>query len=241
MFDEMQEPYCDFVSRSRLYSYLLPILPAYRYVWLMEDGADIHNFNIGCLRGLLDEGLDFHKANELSVPAAPFLILQPTMPSDAHLRPVSGARANILNGKTLVAMKTRTVEDLMPVINAEFFEWFIASALMPLSPLNQLICNNKGHETIWCGVAWHYGHMKMNYTTDFSPCMVLQYDERHLGTLNPSAGQRRRQESSKIGASSISSLSKDGVLVMTRIFSMWRLPSGVNTDSGLSSAYTCTK
>lgn len=70
LFDRIQEEYCSFVSKARLYPYLLPVVGRYKRIWFLDEDLLLDKFDADCFVNILEHG---------AYPETPPLIAQPTL------------------------------------------------------------------------------------------------------------------------------------------------------------------
>ena len=70
LFDKKQEEYCSFISKARLYPYLLPVVGRYKRIWFLDEDLLLDKFDTNCFVSILEHGAH---------PEAAPLIAQPTL------------------------------------------------------------------------------------------------------------------------------------------------------------------
>jgi hypothetical protein len=164
--------------KSVLYKELLPVLPFYERVFLMDEDIFLQGFRMKLFLRIL----------KCSFPAkAPPLIVQPLILGSSQYFPYvnSDTWQKIFKrtSKSVSAASVGLVEQQVPMFHAQFFEWFIRRVLSQTETIAAAQGVDQTHDRTWCRAADAYAQQVLNITYSFKigqACAVIIGDRPNL-------------------------------------------------------------
>eukprot|EP01041_Mallomonas_annulata_P008456 gene8457-17433_t len=140
------------IPKPLLYYRLLPYLPNYERVWLLDEDMSLKDFNIKQF---------FHILNCYAYPKPPMLVAQALVAENTQY-------FKSFNHKSwekiqIIAMAVGYIEQQAPIIDATFFHWFINYIVTPLVDVVRVLGSDWSFDDSWCRAAASfskdaYGH-----------------------------------------------------------------------------------
>lgn len=151
------------VPKTVMYRDLLPLLPNYKKVFLMDEDISLQDFNVSTLL--------LHWECALSPPP---LIVQPLVfESNQYINYLNENSWRRKDRSRIVASGVGLVEQQVPMFESVFFEWFVRRVLALTRDTALVNGVDWGHDRSWCHAARMYGRYVLNYPEDSTPCAVL--------------------------------------------------------------------
>lgn len=136
--------------KPALYFLLLPHLPYYKRVWLIDEDFSLQHFKF-------QEYFSY-----LNCPSSPLklsLVTQPLIRGHSDLGYVQ--MDNWTSYANVVAVPTGYVEQQVPIIDTKFFEWFVERIIVSISK-HLRFHSDWGHDECWCKAAKQFHVMNKN-------------------------------------------------------------------------------
>lgn len=133
-----------------LYLHLLPLLPRYSRVWLLDDDVSLVGVDARRLGHLWDCAF---------WPDLPPLVVQPLVsPSNAGYPylGVQGWAEQAQRGGRVLAASTGFIELQAPLMEARFFEWFLRFVVVPMLRPLHVLGADWGFDDLFCTAAANY-------------------------------------------------------------------------------------
>lgn len=133
-----------------LYLHLLPLLPRYSRVWLLDDDVSLADVDAKHLGHLWDCAF---------WPDLPPLVVQPLVsPSNAGYAylGVQGWAEQTQGGGRVLAASTGFIELQAPLMDARFFEWFLRFVVVPMLRPLHVLGADWGFDDLFCTAAANY-------------------------------------------------------------------------------------
>ena len=199
------------IPKSVLYIDLLPYLPFYERVFLMDDDIALEGFNLETFLRVWNCGF-----------SPPPLIVQPLIAESnqyinyLNLNSWNTSRAG---RSKVVASAVGLVEQQVPLFDSIFFEWFVRRVLSLTKPTALYHGVDWGHDRSWCNAARMYAEQVLNYSAPAVACAVL-VKGTSVHHLNKRSLSSKRQHRTLFHA--------NGVAVVQRYIDLF--PTWVATD-----------
>lgn len=139
---------------------LLPYLPLYRKVLLLDADMDTAPLNVSRLLRVWDCAL-LH----------PPLVVQPAVRGHIDFNFLSTPFWERYPNTLLHS--SRYVEIQTPLLNSLFFEWLVRRVIQPMADLHLLYGSAWGYSTVWCRAAKAYSTSVLGWSHPKAPCAVL--------------------------------------------------------------------
>ncbi|KAJ1408748.1 hypothetical protein B484DRAFT_196800 [Ochromonadaceae sp. CCMP2298] len=156
------------VPKSALYSVLLPFLPRYESVFLMDQDISLVGFDVAVF--LATWRCAFH-------PHPPPLVVQPLIVERTQYFPYVHLKAWRSGNKTrnAVAAGVGLVEQQVPFFNAQFFEWLVSRVLSQTREVALTYGVDQSLDRTWCKAADAYARtvLGINYSADTSQACAI--------------------------------------------------------------------
>jgi len=180
-----------FVPKALLFASLVPHLEGYERAWLLDSDVSLLGFDFQKYLALL-------ACADLSLPTSPVFISQPVVKESTQVFPVLNRDAWLRahSARKVSVIRYDTVEQQMPLFNADFLAWFITHMVEPHRPWFASLSTDWGLDKLWCRAAREYHHFQTTgtrlppsfWTSDEqqpSLCAVVPaLSMSHLGALN---------------------------------------------------------
>ena len=178
------------VPKSVLYSDLLPYLPNFKRVFLMDEDISLVGFDF--VKTMDVWSCAFH-------PFAAPLVVQPLIAESNQYFSFVGIKA--WTGKGVVASASGIIEQQVPMFDAVFFEWFVKRCL---SLTKQDAINagvDWGGDRSWCNAAKMYGREVLKQRKEYVHCALLVGSSpvHHLNTKAIATKRTNRKDFLKNG------------------------------------------
>jgi hypothetical protein len=111
----------EFLAKPMMYDRVLPLLPNYHRVWLLDEDISLLNLNPAAFLNTLDCAF---------WPDPPPLVA-PTTILESSQR-YAFANQHSWRGSGVVATSSDFIEVQMPILNATFFDWFVRYVITPM-------------------------------------------------------------------------------------------------------------
>jgi hypothetical protein len=156
------------VPKSALYSELLPFLPRYESVFLMDQDISLVGFDVAVF--LATWRCAFH-------PHPPPLLVQPVIVERTQYFPYVHLRAwrNENKTRSAVAAGVGLVEQQVPFFNAQFFEWLVRRVLAQTRGAALTYGVDQSLDRTWCKAADAYAKavLGINYSRNTSQACAI--------------------------------------------------------------------
>lgn len=150
------------VPKSVLYSELLPYLPNFKRIFLMDEDISLVGFDFKSMMKIWDCAF---------YPFPPPLIVQPLIAESNQYFKFVGVKA--WQGKGVVASASGIVEQQVPMFDAVFFEWFVKRCLSMTKQDAISAGVDWGGDRSWCNAAKMYGRDVLKQRKDYVHCALL--------------------------------------------------------------------
>jgi hypothetical protein len=150
------------VPKNILYADLLPLLPLYNNVFLMDEDISLANFNITLFMA--------HWKCSFNPPP---LIVQPLVFESTQFFKFLSLPAWKEARPNVYASTVMLVEQQAPLLNAEFFAWFVRYVLAETNEVALVRGSDWGHDQTWCGAARAYATQVLGQKHIIAPCAVF--------------------------------------------------------------------
>jgi hypothetical protein len=143
--------------KTVLYHDLLPYLPSYKRVFLMDDDIALTDFNYRSLERLWNCAF-----------SPPPLIVQPLVigPVAQFLSFVNYHTWQRKDRSHIIASSVGLVEQQVPLFDSIFFQWFIQYVLINTKELALTFGADWGHDRSWCRAAFSFATNVLHYPSD---------------------------------------------------------------------------
>eukprot|EP01036_Dinobryon_divergens_P036353 gene36353-47316_t len=146
--------------KPTMYELLLPYLPNYEKVWLLDEDISFEGFHFDSYFSIWN--CAFNRLSPLPAISQPLV-------KGRHLIPFDSLGWSMYNG-SILAVKAAWIEQQAPILDAEFFAWFIEYFVTPIRDKIVLSETDVGHDFTWCGAArvWNDIKFERMYHNDSS-------------------------------------------------------------------------
>jgi hypothetical protein len=156
-----------FIPKPLLYYELLPMLPNYQYVFVMDEDISISSINLPAYLHIKD--CSFY-------PAQPPLITQNLIAEHTqyynYLYYKNWRRDK--NHRKILAIETFFIEQQAPVLHSLFFQFFIQYVIDLTKEVVVLTSSDWGTDATWCGAAYDFAKEILQYEmSSFVPCAII--------------------------------------------------------------------
>lgn len=131
--------------KSLQYMYLLELLPSYERVWLLDSDISTVGFNVR----------EFLKATDCAFSERP-LVAQPLIAESTQS--YKYLNANAWKGTAIIATSTDFVEIQAPLLDSDFFDWFLRFFIVPLLTPSHILGADWGFDALFCNAARIFAH-----------------------------------------------------------------------------------
>lgn len=149
------------VSKTVLYTELLPFLPLYERVFLMDEDISLVGFNISTFTAMWD----------CSFGSTPPLIVQPLIVESKQNMQYVNAKG-WENDTDVWASEVGYIEQQVPLIDSIFFEWFVRRVLS-ITFKASVKHGVDWHDRTWCNAAKTYSTMVLGQESSTVVCAVF--------------------------------------------------------------------
>lgn len=157
--------------KTVLYHELLPFLPLYKKVFLLDEDISLVGFNPSLAMQIWD--CSFYP---------PPLIVQPLIHENTQYFDFVGQY--FWKNTGVVSSTVGIIEQQVPMFDSIFFEWFVKRVLLYTKPYAISLGVDWGHDRSWCNAAKMYGREVMHWPAYDTPCALLVGSKpvHHLNT-----------------------------------------------------------
>eukprot|EP01039_Chlorochromonas_danica_P008108 gene8108-8947_t len=150
--------------KSVLYQDLLPFLPSYYHVFIMDDDISLSDFNYTV----------YDKIWRCTFPRKP-LITQPLVASQTpqYITYVNYHNWQRGGRERVVASSTGLIEQQVPIFDSNFLQWFIERVLLWTIPFALQYGADWGHDRSWCKAAKTYAHFVLSWPAESVVCALI--------------------------------------------------------------------
>lgn len=151
------------VPKTVFYQELLPYLPRYKKVFLMDEDISLSGFNAS----------QFLLFWACAFPVSP-LIVQPLIyESNQYINYLNLNSWRRGTRNQIVASAAGLIEQQVPLFDAVFFEWFVKRVLVQTYNIALHHGVDWGHDRSWCNAAAMYAKYVLNYPEDYVHCAIF--------------------------------------------------------------------
>ena len=174
------------IPKSVLYQDLLPILPMYEKVFMMDEDISLANFDIAKFLRLWECSFR-HSLYQHHLPP---LIVQPTVSPGKQAYNYFNEQAWRQEDKwsDVVAAEVGYVEQQVVMMDAIFFTWYVKRVLTLTKPHSKMYGVDWGHDRAWCSAGKMYAtqvlRMNNETSTSYSSCAVITAKGTSVKHLN---------------------------------------------------------
>jgi len=151
------------VPKTVFYRDLLPYLPNYKKVFLLDEDISLEGFNI----------TKFLSHWQCSFSPPPLVVQPLVFESNQYINYLNLNSWRRGNRKEIVASGVGLVEQQVPLFDARFFEWFVRRVLAHTYTSSLRYGVDWGHDRSWCNAAAMYARLVLRYALPYTPCAVL--------------------------------------------------------------------
>ena len=151
------------VPKTVFYQELLPYLPRYRKVFLMDEDISLRGFNT----------TEFLLHWACAFPLPP-LIVQPLIYESNQY--INYLNLNSWRGRArsqIISSAVGLIEQQVPLFDVVFFEWFVKRVLILTYQIALHHGVDWGHDRSWCNAAAMYAKYVLNYPDDYVHCAIF--------------------------------------------------------------------
>ena len=155
------------VPKTVLYRELLPLLPQYETVFMLDEDISLEGFNIKSFMNVWNCAFG---SNPRPLIAQPLIVEKTQYFPFVHLE--TWQKVN----RTIYASGVGLVEQQVPFFDALFFEWFVRRVLSQTRDLALRQGVDQSHDRTWCRAAAMYSSyvLNVNYTRSRGqPCALI--------------------------------------------------------------------
>ena len=154
------------VPKTILYRDLLPYLPDYERIFLLDEDISLYGVNMERYMQIWDCSFSQQKP----------LITQPVIAESTQF--FEFVNADHWKGKDYIASGVGLIEQQVPFFDAIFFEWFVRRVLIYTMEKALALGADCGHDRSWCNAAKMYGQFVLGWPEDTStyrstPCALI--------------------------------------------------------------------
>ena len=154
------------VPKTILYRDLLPYLPDYERIFLLDEDISLYGVNMDRYMQIWDCSFSLQKP----------LITQPVIAESTQF--FEFVNADHWKGKDFIASGVGLIEQQVPFFDAIFFEWFVRRVLIYTMEKALSLGADCGHDRSWCNAAKMYGQFVLGWPEDTStyrstPCALI--------------------------------------------------------------------
>lgn len=153
------------ISKTLMYDDLLPFLPNYEKVFLMDEDIFLLKTNLQLLL----------KTWNCAFNPSP-LIVQPLLKDIGPTNRKIYQKVNTWKKShyhDIIATAIGFIEIQTPLIDSRFFEWFVSKVLSNLKQSSREFGSDWGPDYTWCGAAKSYQEQVLNVTKYSIPCALI--------------------------------------------------------------------
>lgn len=217
---EYQENSDKAIPKSVMYADLLPYLPKYQRVFLMDEDISLIGFDVN----------QFIKVWDCSFRnQPPPLIVQPLIAESNQYFTFVGV--NAWKDSTIMATASGIVEQQVPAFNSVFFEWFVKRVLARTKSAGLQHGVDWGHDRSWCNAAKMYAREVLKWPSSASVCSIL-VGATPVHHMNTQSMQTKRENRTKFLA--------EGAVVVQKyinLFPTWVLTDILTSPNPMRSVY----
>lgn len=161
IYDTYPTPYNHMLySKSTLWLLLLNIIRKYEYVWLLDDDLSLEEIDFEALAPI-------HQCAF----ARPPLVSQPliNVPTQFYKYLYRGSWTD----QSVLASTVGFIEIQAPLMQAEFFEWFLVAFVVPLYPAMHILGADWGIDELFCTAAKQYNRVLYPSMNNNEECVVI--------------------------------------------------------------------
>lgn len=168
------------LPKSVQYQSLLPVLPGYNKVLMMDEDISVKDLNLDAFLNIWNCGFAYRP-----------LVVQPLIAENNQYIPYVNAhpwrnhtRAGVL------ASTVGYVEQQVPAMDSMFFEWYVRRVLSQTKELAVQYAMDWGHDRSWCNAAAMYAHEVLRWPRSGfndsvpTPCALITSNQTMAHHLN---------------------------------------------------------
>lgn len=149
--------------KSVLYHDLLPVLPRYKKVFLMDEDISLQSFD---LTKLMETWACAFRREPL--------IVQPVVRKGRQAyQYFNENKWKEKNWADAVAAEVGYIEQQITLMDARFFHWYVKSVLTMTKPYSIMYGVDWGHDRSWCSASKMYATHVLNVTKSYSSCAII--------------------------------------------------------------------
>ena len=163
-----------FYPKPIMHLQLLPFISEYEYLWMVDDDISFEGIDFNEYFNILKCGFHPHPA--------PLVSQAPIYDNTQRYKYLNNNKWNSTSTKNVKIVASKFVEVQSPVINVDFFIWFIDTAITPMIEMFALLGTDDGMDNIWCGAAKFYAHYYLGIqnitdsiggSDDYNSCAIV--------------------------------------------------------------------
>jgi hypothetical protein len=180
-----------FYPKPIMHLQLLPYIKDYEYVWMIDDDISFEGIHF-------NKYFDILKSGFLPYPG-PLISQAPIYDNTQRYKYLNNNKWNTTITKNVKIVASKFIEVQSPLINADFFIWFVETVITPMIEVFALLGTDDGMDNIWCGAAKFYAEnyldVKANRSNsktidDYNSCAIVLSGEsiRHFNKASSREG-----------------------------------------------------
>lgn len=154
------------IPKTVLYQELVPVLPNYHRVFLMDEDISLQGFNLTTF-------LDIWKCAFVGVQPRPLIVQPLVAESNQYLMYVNEQPWKDGEWADVMATTVGYVEQQVPFFDSIFFEWFVTRVLSQTKQYSLEYGIDWGHDRSWCNAAIMYTRDVLHWPAGASPCALV--------------------------------------------------------------------
>jgi len=163
-----------FYPKPIMHLQLLPYIKDYEYIWMVDDDISFEGINF-------NKYFDILKYGFLPYPA-PLISQAPIYDNTQRYKYLNNNKWNTTTTKNVKIVASKFIEVQSPLINADFFVWFVETVITPMIEAFALLGTDDGMDNIWCGAAKFYAENYLNVKAnrsnletidDYNSCAIV--------------------------------------------------------------------
>lgn len=171
------------IPKTVLYAELLPYLPLYNRVFLMDEDISLVDLDLKEMFRVWDCAFNNQP---------PPLIVQPVISQDTQYFQYVWIKSWHDTG--VLASATGLVEQQVPIFDSIFFEWFVKRVLSHTRMYGLEYGVDWGHDRSWCNAAYMYGREVLKWPGGSVPCaLITQHAVHHMNTHSMKNKRKNRE------------------------------------------------
>lgn len=157
-----------FYPKPIMHLQLLPYIKKYEYLWMVDDDVSF-------------EGIDFNKYFNILKCGfypnlAPLISQAPIYDNTQRYKYLNNNKWNTTNTKQVKIVASKFIEVQSPLINVDFFIWFVESIITPMIEVFALLGTDDGMDNIWCGAAQFFAENYLKNNSKSNSDSINEYN-----------------------------------------------------------------